>query len=48
MTIEQLLRARKAVVGVIGLGYVGLPLVRLFAAEGIPRPGVRHRSGEDR
>jgi UDP-N-acetyl-D-glucosamine dehydrogenase len=34
MTIEQLLRARKAVVGVIGLGYVGLPLVRLFALKG--------------
>jgi UDP-N-acetyl-D-glucosamine dehydrogenase len=34
MTIEQLIRARKAVVGVIGLGYVGLPLVRLFAQKG--------------
>jgi UDP-N-acetyl-D-mannosaminuronate dehydrogenase len=34
MTIEQLIRARKAVVGVIGLGYVGLPLVRLFALQG--------------
>jgi UDP-N-acetyl-D-glucosamine dehydrogenase len=34
MTIEQLIRARKAVVGVIGLGYVGLPLVRLFALKG--------------
>jgi UDP-N-acetyl-D-glucosamine dehydrogenase len=34
MTIEQLIRARKAVVGVIGLGYVGLPVVRLFAMRG--------------
>jgi UDP-N-acetyl-D-glucosamine dehydrogenase len=34
MTLEQLIKARKAVVGVIGLGYVGLPLVRLFAMEG--------------
>ena len=34
MTIEQLIKARKAVVGVIGLGYVGLPLVRLFALKG--------------
>jgi UDP-N-acetyl-D-glucosamine dehydrogenase len=34
MTIEQLIRAKKAVVGVIGLGYVGLPLVRLFALKG--------------
>jgi len=32
--LESLLRARKAVVGVIGLGYVGLPLVRLFAGRG--------------
>ena len=33
-TIEQLIKTRKAVVGVIGLGYVGLPLIRLFALEG--------------
>ncbi|MBI3855166.1 MAG: nucleotide sugar dehydrogenase, partial [Planctomycetes bacterium] len=36
MTLEQLIRSRKAVVGVIGLGYVGLPLVRLFALKGFP------------
>jgi len=34
MNLERLIKARKAVVGVIGLGYVGLPLVRLFALEG--------------
>jgi UDP-N-acetyl-D-glucosamine dehydrogenase len=34
MNIEALIRSRKAVVGVIGLGYVGLPLVRLFANQG--------------
>ncbi len=34
MSLERLLRAKKAVVGVIGLGYVGLPLVRLFASKG--------------
>jgi UDP-N-acetyl-D-glucosamine dehydrogenase len=34
MTLEQLVRSKKAVVGVIGLGYVGLPLVRLFATKG--------------
>ncbi len=33
-SLENLIRARKAVVGVIGLGYVGLPLVRLFAGKG--------------
>ncbi len=36
---QQLLRkieARKAVVGVIGLGYVGLPLVREFTSSGVP------------
>jgi UDP-N-acetyl-D-glucosamine dehydrogenase len=32
--VEDLIRTRKAVVGVIGLGYVGLPLVRLFALKG--------------
>lgn len=30
------LRARKAVVGIIGLGYVGLPLARGFSARGYP------------
>jgi len=34
MTLEKLIRSKKAVVGVIGLGYVGLPLVRLFASKG--------------
>ncbi len=34
MTLESSIRSRKAVVGVIGLGYVGLPLVRLFATKG--------------
>jgi UDP-N-acetyl-D-glucosamine dehydrogenase len=33
-SLERLIRTRKAVVGVIGLGYVGLPLVRLFASRG--------------
>jgi UDP-N-acetyl-D-glucosamine dehydrogenase len=32
--VEELIKTRKAVVGVIGLGYVGLPLVRLFALKG--------------
>jgi UDP-N-acetyl-D-glucosamine dehydrogenase len=35
MSIESLIRSKKAVVGVIGLGYVGLPLVRLFALKGL-------------
>lgn len=34
MTLERLIRTKKAVVGVIGLGYVGLPLARLFATKG--------------
>jgi len=34
--LERRIRDRKAVVGVIGLGYVGLPLVRLFARRGFP------------
>lgn len=32
--LESRLRTRRATVGVIGLGYVGLPLVRLFASKG--------------
>jgi UDP-N-acetyl-D-glucosamine dehydrogenase len=34
MTLEGRIRSKKAVVGVIGLGYVGLPLARLFATKG--------------
>jgi len=34
MNLESLVLAKKAVVGVVGLGYVGLPLVRLFASRG--------------
>ena len=34
MNFESLIRSKKAVVGVIGLGYVGLPLVRLFSLKG--------------
>lgn len=32
--LRKLIKERKAVVGVIGLGYVGLPLVRLYATKG--------------
>jgi len=35
-TFLEAVRARTAVVGVIGLGYVGLPLVLLFEEEGFP------------
>ncbi len=35
MSLESLVRARKAVVGIIGLGYVGLPLARLFSLKGL-------------
>src|SRR5262249_27222875 len=31
---EQAIRDKKAVVGVVGLGYVGLPLIRAFVAAG--------------
>jgi UDP-N-acetyl-D-glucosamine dehydrogenase len=33
--LQQLIRNKKAVVGVLGLGYVGLPLVREFASAGL-------------
>ena len=32
-------------VGIIGLGYVGLPLARAFAAARLPGAGLRHRPG---
>src|SRR5438045_2466301 len=38
-SVEELLakiRAHRAKVGIIGLGYVGLPLSRCFAAKGFP------------
>lgn len=34
--LERRIRSRQAVVGILGLGYVGLPLVRLFARSGFP------------
>ena len=34
MKPEQLIKSKKAVVGIIGLGYVGLPLARLFSLKG--------------
>ena len=39
MTLEQKLDSNKAVVGVIGLGYVGLPLARAFAIKGLKAVG---------
>src|SRR4030067_586628 len=32
--LKSLIESKKAKVGIIGLGYVGLPLVRLFASKG--------------
>lgn len=33
--LAELIRTRQAVIGVIGLGYVGLPLIRAFTAAGL-------------
>jgi UDP-N-acetyl-D-glucosamine dehydrogenase len=35
MTLQQKIDAKKAVVGILGLGYVGLPLAREFATAGV-------------
>ena len=35
MTLEEKIDAKKAVVGILGLGYVGLPLAREFATAGV-------------
>ena len=37
--LEQAIREKRAVVGVIGLGYVGLPLIRAFVAAGYKTMG---------
>src|SRR4051812_6838395 len=38
--LRDAIRQRTARVGVIGLGYVGLPLVELFATKGFPVLGL--------
>ena len=38
-SLEQMIRDKAAVVGVIGLGYVGLPLIRAFAGAGFRTVG---------
>ncbi|MHC4772702.1 MAG: nucleotide sugar dehydrogenase, partial [Planctomycetota bacterium] len=35
MTLEQKIETKKAIVGILGLGYVGLPLAREFATAGV-------------
>ncbi|MHC5083846.1 MAG: NAD(P)-binding domain-containing protein, partial [Planctomycetota bacterium] len=35
LTLQQKIDSRKVVVGILGLGYVGLPLAREFATSGI-------------
>ncbi len=42
----QLIRERRAHVGVIGLGYVGLPLLVEFAAQGFPATGFEVDEGK--
>ncbi len=37
--LEQAIRDKTAVVGVVGLGYVGLPLIRAFIAAGFRTMG---------
>ena len=40
MTLVEKIQGRKAVVGVLGLGYVGLPLVEVFVRKGFPVIGL--------
>ena len=39
MKIVELIKAHKAQVGIIGMGYVGLPLARVFSQKGFPVTG---------
>ena len=45
MSLKSKIESNKAVVGVIGLGYVGLPLLRGVPPGGLPRHRVRRRPG---
>ena len=47
-SLASMLAARNALVGVVGLGYVGLPLVRAFVGSRVSRPGLRRRRREGR
>jgi UDP-N-acetyl-D-glucosamine dehydrogenase len=38
-SLEQAIRDKSAVVGVVGLGYVGLPLIRAFVGSGFRTMG---------
>ncbi len=40
MTLEQKIKTKKATVGVVGLGYVGLPLAVEFASKGFKTIGI--------
>ena len=42
------IRSHDALVGIIGLGYVGLPLALAFVEKGFTRPRLRRRPGEGR
>ncbi|MEX0679256.1 MAG: nucleotide sugar dehydrogenase [Pirellulales bacterium] len=44
--LEKAIRAKTAVVGVVGLGYVGLPLVRAFVASGFRTMGFDVDAGK--
>ena len=46
-SIVERLQKKTAVVGVVGLGYVGLPLARAFSTGGF-RARVRRRPGQGR
>ncbi|MCI0706625.1 MAG: nucleotide sugar dehydrogenase [Ignavibacteriae bacterium] len=40
MTLEQKIRSKQLTVGIVGLGYVGLPLAVEFASKGIKTTGI--------
>ena len=43
MTLLEKIRTKTARVGIIGQGYVGLPLALVFDEAGFPRPRLRRR-----
>ena len=47
-SLLERIQSHEALIGIIGLGYVGLPLALAFAEKGFQRPRLRRRPGQGR
>lgn len=48
MVLKERIEKKQAKIGVIGLGYVGLPFIIEFVMAGFASPGLRHRYRQSR